>query len=776
MQSGRISRYTSSALEYAIVFIAWLIVAAPFLTNGRWTYGFDLVAYTGPSTRLTFDAWKGGHLPLWDPFSFGGVPFLGRLGAGGMYFPNLPFVLFDVHSALHYSTALHLFVLALGFLILIRHGLRLTAPSGAIAATVILGSSFVAANVLSFDRLVALAWVPWILFFIERILQNVSPRRYVFALTVSSSALVLGGHPQFVFIFVLFIAGYGTVRIVETKKWKNARYILFAGIFTIGVTALQLVAYYFLNKSSPMAGPKSLESLREPAYTLAPSRLWIGLSGDTFNSNPIAVTGSSEAVAGIGVVGSLLSLYAVASWRLRRKQALVPFLLVIICLSLTLSVGARWFPYRLAYEFIPGLASGRVPGRFLVLVVISGALLTAYGVHQLMQRVNEFRNLFIFCSFYVLLSVLITVVSFVKPSRTLTLWAIGIALLLVGMQLLGSRVIFLPLILLLIGVVLIETVIRQKNHRENQIVLDSPSESFTTPITRFLSHATGRSISLTRDDFSDYQYLIESLRPNVHTFHGVKSIDGYDGGQWIQERWVQSMESLTSTDFNTYLTLRSQIRFPINADKAGRYGIRWAVVDESMIDAAKSLQGWTRTALGWKTLRLWENPTAISTGRLYFQTALHDTGESYLNLETPSVATVEDSSAVFSCVMKDCSYEPVNAITDEGDKVSFRIDSKKKSILVVNQSWSPDWRVYVNNKLTHTLPVDGSMLGVVLEPGQSTVIMEFRPVWYEPLFVISLISFLLSLMYSFIFGNFNYIQKPRHFLNKQSDRVQVHRC
>jgi len=748
MRLGAIRKNVASVSEYLAVTLVWFVAAFPLFSGKRWLYGFDLISYAGPSIKIAFDSWTNGHLPLWDPFSFGGVPFLGRLGSGGMYFPHLPFTIFEIHTAIQLSIACHLLLLAIGVVFLVRKGLKLSAPTGAISAIVVIGSSFVMVNLLSLDRLIAISWIPWILFFIERIFQSLAPYRYVFGLTISTSALIFGGHPQFIHMFAIFLVLYVLTRFIETKSWNALLQIVLAGGFTFGITSLQLVATYFLSKSSPMTSSKTLESLKDVAYTLAPQKIWLGITGDPFSANPIAVTGTSEAIAGIGLVAVILACVAVISWVFRPQGLMIPFLTLASIAGVVLSVGARWIPFRIAYNLIPGFSNGRVPGRLIVISLFALVLLSAYGIHNLIKGAVSHVQIITLIALLSLLTIFINWSVFDDVSLHLMLWIGVIVTCIYVLKIVQLPILKTALVMLLTALAGYEAVNTISKTQGYRTTLSSPMTDYANPISNHLENMPGRAIALTNDTFGDFQYLIEGLRPNIHTLYEIESIDGYDGGPWIQDRWVKSMTSLTEPSFSTYLTLRSQIKRPVDAVTSGRLGIRWAIIDTNNGSGNEQLSGWVGPIVRWKTFELWENLLAINSAQQFFNAELVEeiTNDQQ---KLKSTAYVENANLGLDCNWEEeCASKPVDFLKYEGDKFTYLVRSTKPSILVINQSWHSDWRVHINGKRTDSFPVNGLLLGVRLQEGESIVVFEFRPTWYEPLFILSMISLGLSGLYS----------------------------
>jgi hypothetical protein len=731
----------SICLEYLITILVWLYVSLPLLKISRgWLYGFDVVAYTGPASKVISESWKSGTVPLWDPYSFGGIPFLGRLGSGSLYLPNLIFAGVNIHTALQLSIALHLLILALGFLTFVTFGLHLRKPAGAVAGIAALTSGFVAANTLSFDRLVAFSLFPWILFFGEKIIQSEKPWKYVFFLVTSSSLFIFGGHPQFIYVLGVFAIIYISSRVIIESAWRNIRVLLVSGFLVLGTSSLQLVSTYFLNKSSPMSGPKSLASLSETAYVLRPQHLLLGLTGDVFSDNPIGVTGSSEAIAGVGLVVFLLSLVSFANWLATRRNHLIPLLFFMIIASLALSVGARWFPFRMLHQYLPGFSSARVPGRLLMVALISSLILAAFGVHLIMERSVTRNQMLIWVAVLLIGFLSLKTTAFTDPSISALRWGLLLIVVismcwLINRNQWGARLV----VVLIVLVICIEGVTGSTKTMNLRPRLDVPMTEMSSPITDFLSLQGGRSIALTQDKFGDYPYLVKNLRPNSHTLNNVHSVDGYDGGPWVQNRWVAGMQELTNQEFNLYLTARSQMPRPLDARKAANLGIRWAVIDTEIGNRVDQLRNWTGPVKRWASIEVWLNP--FWSGPKVLPT---------IESHSLSIATLERRINIPLLSGDEFESGKVTSYSLHVNGFKMHVSNAERSILIVDQTWHPDWKIRVNGKNTDPFPVNELLMGLELDPGDHDVIAVFEPTWYRPLLLVSMLSILVSLFCSVV--------------------------
>jgi len=734
-----------SFIEPIAIVVVWLIAAWPFLDPSTSVYGFDTLAYTGPNLTTTFDAWRGFSLPLWQADVFGGVPFLGRLGAQGLYFPHLPLIIFDINTALDFGAAFHLLVLAVGLYVLVNRLYGMSAPAAFVAACAVLGSSYMAIKMLSYDQLVAIAWIPWLLVCIELIVRH--PRRVSLAgpFALVTSLLILGGHPQYIYFAALLAIGYTILRLIDTRKWPSILTLVVGGLLTIAMTSLQLVSAYFLNSSSGVPGKRTLDTLANPSYVLPPSRLPVGVFGDPFAANPSQVTGAGEAILGLGLPVCLLAvigaLFGCTFGRFMR------FGLGLGCLlGISLAVGPRWFPFRVLYDVVPGFGAARVAGRWLIVPLILGTVLAAEGVGVLLSTTRNWRRGTSLGIGSLGALGFLWAGPFEVPRTSVVVWWIAaivvMVVLMTGLNRSAQVTCTWVGILVFVGLGSLLPLLNTPAMSQRSPVLfgDIP-----TPLVDKIAAEGGRVFAQTFDRFDSAPYLVEHLRPNTNAFANVSSVDGYDGGQWIQKRWIDMVESLTNGNFGTDLTIRSQTRFPLSAELLRRFGVRWALADASVLPADQQLAGFTGPVAKSGDVELWENPRWIGRAIAYLKSETRDgkLGDQ-IRSASPDTVIVDDESHFIECE-GECFAQGVSALSEGDDQSAYIFEIASDGILALDQGWSADWKVYVDGVRTDAFPVNGNQIGVYFTAGYHKVEFRYDPVWVNPLLALGILALLASL-------------------------------
>ncbi len=185
----------------AAVLLAAGIVAIVGLMPGNLVLGADA------DLIKQFLAWRdfatqsvlAGHLPLWNPYTYSGQPFLGGFQSALLYPPNVIFLFLPLCRAANLSLLMHLVILGWGMHSLAsRRGLHpLAAWLGALVLP-LSGSVFPHVYAGHLPNLCTMAWTPWVFSGLEDFYRH----RRLQGLLLASAAVclqILAGHVQYVF-------------------------------------------------------------------------------------------------------------------------------------------------------------------------------------------------------------------------------------------------------------------------------------------------------------------------------------------------------------------------------------------------------------------------------------------------------------------------------------------------------------------------------------------------------------------------------------------------
>ncbi|MGH7658770.1 MAG: hypothetical protein ACREL6_11095, partial [Gemmatimonadales bacterium] len=248
------------AIAWLVFVLAALTLCAPML-GGRWLLGDDQFV-AGYAFRLFgaeyFQAT--GHIPQWNPYLFGGMPFIAAMH-GDIFYPTawLRWVL-PVDVAMNIGFAVHI-VLAGGFMYLFLRGLRLS-WTAAVAGGVAYELTGIIASLVSpghDGKLFVSALMPLAFFALLRAVRDRRSWGYgLFALVVGLA--LLSPHYQLTY-YMLVACGLWTLYLAladperpEGVRWPMVVAAAFgAVVLGLGLSALQAIPFLEYIKWSPRA-------------------------------------------------------------------------------------------------------------------------------------------------------------------------------------------------------------------------------------------------------------------------------------------------------------------------------------------------------------------------------------------------------------------------------------------------------------------------------------------------------------------------------------------
>jgi Bacterial membrane protein YfhO len=360
----------------------------------------DTLLYFYPYWDYRAQTLLAGHLPLWNPYLFMGVPFLANSQAGVFYPLNWPLIFFAAPVAVKISIVAHVILAAGGMYALARRAFGLDAFPAALAALVFALGGYLTAQVEHVNQLQGLAWLPFALLFTHQLTQS-NRSRWALALLALTLALQLtAGHTQTAFITLgacVLVAFYNLA-----SSYKESRPTLTA-LSLVGVSiglgfalaTVQLAPTLELSRLSLRGGGLSLN--QAVSFSLNP--LLVGRALLPGYSRTIF----SEFVGYVGIVPLALATFGLLGtygkeWRTWFFKP--PTLALLLAgLGLFFALGGYNPIYLVLARFVPGFNLFRVPARWLVLWALGAALLAGYGLQKLMgdSKATSNRELFAMC-------------------------------------------------------------------------------------------------------------------------------------------------------------------------------------------------------------------------------------------------------------------------------------------------------------------------------------------------------------------------------------------
>ncbi|MHB8800767.1 MAG: hypothetical protein ACYDBY_20185, partial [Thermoanaerobaculia bacterium] len=139
--------------------LAALLLLPALLSGGAPARG-DLADFFWPMKAYTAERWAAGGIPLWNPLSGCGEPWLAQLQSGVLYPGDLPFLL-GWREGAFLGIALHLALAAAGAAFFLWE-LGASRPASILAGALYAGGGAYLSLVPVYNNAATAAWLPWI--------------------------------------------------------------------------------------------------------------------------------------------------------------------------------------------------------------------------------------------------------------------------------------------------------------------------------------------------------------------------------------------------------------------------------------------------------------------------------------------------------------------------------------------------------------------------------------------------------------------------------------
>ncbi len=372
--------------------------------------GGDLAGFLYPTYHFAQDWLTRGIIPFWNPYIFGGTPFVGDIQTALFYPPNL-FTYF-LSNPLHYRdleylAVLHFYIAGAGMYALLRYGsLTPLRPSGQVpnkplnrcaclaGAVAFAFSDLFITHFGNLNLIASAAWLPLIFLFFSRALrENTKPVFFaktglVFSLLggLTLALSFFAGHIQPFLFIVLTLALYAAYHIaLHRAQWKKIASVF---LFTVGVI-LGLIAITFLPALElAQLSVRSAFTYKDAAqFSLPPLELVGMFIPGFFGRGPENAWGpwARVEVGYLGIFPLILAIFAV----ILRRNAKTMFFVLISIVGLLLALGGYAILHGWLFQFIPGFGQLRAPARFILLLDFGLAVLAAIGFDALISPMSD---------------------------------------------------------------------------------------------------------------------------------------------------------------------------------------------------------------------------------------------------------------------------------------------------------------------------------------------------------------------------------------------------
>jgi hypothetical protein len=380
-----------AALTYALctLALAWPALSGGFLVNphsDQYIGGFPVRDFAAQALKA------GQGIPQWNPYLFGGMPYIAAMGVGDIFYPTqLLRLILPTDVGMTWGFVLHLFLAGcftygflrawgLGFFPSLIGGIAFML-SGCVAGLVSPGHD---------GKLFVSALMPLALWLLVRGVHD--GRFWAWGgLALVVGLAVLSPHPQLLQYMLLTMGGFGLLiafgpqadgsRLPRETAIKRLGLALGAVVLGFAIGAVQYLPAIEYIPYSPRAGGKGYEHaisysmpIEELLNTYLPQfsgildRYW-GRNGIHFHSE---------------YLGAVVLMLASAAFGGDTRTAFRRFWLGTLIVSLLWALGGSTPFYQLIYAVVPGSKFFRAPSTMLMVVAMAVSVLAALGTERIL--------------------------------------------------------------------------------------------------------------------------------------------------------------------------------------------------------------------------------------------------------------------------------------------------------------------------------------------------------------------------------------------------------
>ena len=401
----RLDRRDAAALLGALIFLLALFGHVLF-TNAP-----EVVGKPDGDGRTQFYIWRlygfdriaQGETPLWNPYTFAGMPFVANLQSAVFYPSNWLFLALPPWRAANIGIVLNLFLslaFTYGWARMVGVGRVGSLVAGAVYA---LGApQFLRVYEGHWTHLCAMTWIPWLMACVEALVRK-GGRRPVAWGAVGLGLQTFAGQPQYMFYGSIAAVAYFLIRLTmetEVRRDRRAlfgRFVGFAAIYVLGMIlgAVQMLpSLELLSHSARSGGRLSVDWLAQ--YSVTPESYLSMLVPWLYGKEPVVTYWGRwnvwETGTYIGVIGLALAVCGVVAGRRRWR-----WLAFGMTLGLGLIAVGPYTPLRSLLFRLPGFHLFRGIGRFVAPMSLFAGLLAGFGVDALVRNEGRRRRRALIC-------------------------------------------------------------------------------------------------------------------------------------------------------------------------------------------------------------------------------------------------------------------------------------------------------------------------------------------------------------------------------------------
>ncbi|MCS7064257.1 MAG: YfhO family protein [Methylacidiphilales bacterium] len=352
------------------------------------------------------DEIKSGRCPHYNPYLFGGFPFIAGTQTGIFYPLHLAYLIFPINSAIDFLIVIHLLIGGITFFNWARYH---SIPNcwAALGGIIWSLSGVVYPHVYAghLPNINSLAWIPLCFHMVDKIFNTISENPLsilpfkklvpsIFALAFGFSMILLGGHIQYLYYLILCLSLYILILMfprLMKKQWLSVLSIssvyLAALVIMASITAIQWVPTLF-SMSETLRSKLTYEMASTFSFPIENilTLLLPYYLGDNLNLPYWGRHYLWEMQIYFGIIPAIALIFGVKKlWHSNKP------LILISLISLFLALGSQTFLFDILYMILPGFSSFRGTSKFTHVFLITMLILSLKSIVYFLEEKKKHK-------------------------------------------------------------------------------------------------------------------------------------------------------------------------------------------------------------------------------------------------------------------------------------------------------------------------------------------------------------------------------------------------
>ncbi len=392
--------------------VALIVLFWSFIDSSLMLHGSDTIQ-AGIFFRsfLVDSVWQHGAVPQWDPYIFGGMPYVEAFH-GDIFYP-LSFLKYfgSIYRSLGFVLILHIFLAGL-FMYSCAREFKLSKVASLMSAVSYMFASYLISLVAPGHdgKIFVTTLFPLTILFTQRGFESKELFKSLFNFSMLGlviGVIILSPHPQMSYYTLWAISFFAAFKLITnfiaTKSvpgfLRPAMLTTYAVVIGLLLSAIQFYpGYKYTTEFSPRADSKSgwdwatsWSIHEEEAFSLlVPEFSGVNSANPDYRRSTIywgknVFKDNSESVGVVGIFMALLALFFV-----RKKESY--FFAGLALFAFVYALGATTPLFKIFFYLIPKVKSLRAPSMIMFLFSFSIAMLAGMGVQKIIDDSRSFKD------------------------------------------------------------------------------------------------------------------------------------------------------------------------------------------------------------------------------------------------------------------------------------------------------------------------------------------------------------------------------------------------